>query len=789
MNVAAARTHAASAHGPPSPSPLVPISDPDFFKQIALRDFKSADIDPRHDRRVPVGIEGNFGPSAVSPRTLAAHFLSTLVKLEGIVTKVSIMKPKLTKSVHFCPKTSKTMNRVYSDVYDLGGLPTAGQMPTQDEDKNPLEQEFGRSVYKDTQTFTIQEMPEAAPCGQLPRSTEVYVEADLICDETVVKPGDRVAIVGIYRAIDRGGGIAGKARFTSAQIKTVLIGNSVQKLKKDAANIILSTEDVSNIKKFSKRSDAFTLLARSLAPSIYGHREVKQALALMLLGGREHNLRNGTHLRGDINILMVGDPSTAKSQLLRFVYNIASNPVQTTGRGSSGVGLTAAVTTDPETGERRLEAGAMVLADRGVVCIDEFDKMSDADRVAIHEVMEQQTVTISKAGIHASLNARCSVVAAANPVYGRFDPTLPLSKNVALPDSLMSRFDVFFVMQDVPSSSRDKRLAGHVLRMHRTVIPGFEGIPLPANIGSRSNDIEDRYKSDARDDERDEKTAVFQKFNPLLHGAAREEMGEDGVDDATAAAERDSLILNLEFMRKYIYYAKSRTPTLTESAREAIVDAYVSFRERVAGRKVAITARSLETLIRLATAHAKSRLSDTVGRQDARVAEGILRFALYGDKAAIAGEVRSADMHAVNGDCDETKLTPPHPAPPFLFQCRKGAKPGMKMGEGETRTRTISRVFRAPPPLASARHVQGPPAKRCGERRTRPSVRVGRGREAAPNDRAPKRPLFPRLALLMRLTRKLATRAPLVAGSSGCVRMTPHSLRNSVCPSQIGRRP
>lgn len=255
--------------------------------------------------------------------------------------------------------------------------------PTKDDQGNLLETEFGLSTYKDTQSFAIQEMPESAPLGQLSRSVDVIVDGDLV---NTVKPGDKVCVVGIYRALT---GASAGSQITGV-FRTVLLANYIRKLGKDATAIKISARDTKNIKQFAKEHDPFKVISRSLAPSIYGHRYVKQAMALMLVGGVEHTLANGTHIRGDINILMVGDPSTAKSQLLRSTEKVANPVINTTGKGSSGVGLTAAVTTDPETGERRIEAGAMVLAADGIVCIDEFDKMNPDDRVTMHEVMEQQ---------------------------------------------------------------------------------------------------------------------------------------------------------------------------------------------------------------------------------------------------------------------------------------------------------------------------------------------------------------------------------------------------------------
>jgi len=351
-------------------------SDGLFFEKAREKERRMKVPDERlagissNSERICVGFEGNFGDSTVTPRTLCARHLSHMVCVEGIVTKANTVHPKLVRSVHYSEKSKQFEAREYNDFSDFSGdiKNRNSIMPTVDKDNNPLIQEYGLSVYKDSQVFTIQEMPEAAPLGQLPRSVDVYVDGDLV-DET--KPGDRVAVVGVYRA-DAGNQPGG----TFGNFKTILVGNSIRKLRKSAFNVTPSVPDVANIEAFAANPDAFKILSRSLAPSIFGHKEVKESLALLLLGGREHVLKNGTHLRGDINILMVGDPSTAKSQLLRFVLNTAPIAVNTTGRGSSGVGLTAAVTTNTETGERQLEAGAMVLADRGVVCIDEFDKVS-----------------------------------------------------------------------------------------------------------------------------------------------------------------------------------------------------------------------------------------------------------------------------------------------------------------------------------------------------------------------------------------------------------------------------
>uniref|UniRef100_A0AAQ6AEM0 DNA replication licensing factor MCM3 n=1 Tax=Amphiprion ocellaris TaxID=80972 RepID=A0AAQ6AEM0_AMPOC len=541
--------------------------------QRALKDLV-ASVDATYAKQYEeffIGLEGSFGSKHVSPRTLTSRLLGSMVCVEGIITKCSLVRPKVVRSVHYCPATKKTMERKYTDMTSLDAFPSSAIYPTKDEENNPLETEFGLSIYKDHQTITVQEMPEKAPAGQLPRSVDIILDNDLV---DVVKPGDRVQVIGTYRCLP-----GKKGGFTSGTFRTIMIACNVKQMSKDVSPHF-SADDVAKIRNFSQtRSiNVFDQLARSLAPSIHGHEYIKKAILCMLLGGVEKVLENGSRIRGDINILLIGDPSVAKSQLLRYVLHTAPRAIPTTGRGSSGVGLTAAVTTDQETGERRLEAGAMVLADRGVVCIDEFDKMSDMDRTAIHEVMEQGRVTIAKAGIHARLNARCSVLAAANPVYGRYNQYKTPMENIGLQDSLLSRFDLLFIMLDQMDPEHDREISDHVLRMHRY----------------------------------------------------RDPHEQEGAAMALEMKTHGSFHLRL----KYIHIAKAVTPVLTEEAANHIAEEYSRLRSQDQlgadlARTSPVTARTLETLIRLSTAHAKARMSKTVELQDSEVAVELVQFAYF----------------------------------------------------------------------------------------------------------------------------------------------------------------
>ncbi|CAB1339801.1 unnamed protein product, partial [Coregonus sp. 'balchen'] len=499
--------------------------------QRALKDLV-ASVDATYAKQYEeffVGLEGSFGNKHVSPRTLTSRLLGSIVCVEGIVTKCSLVRPKVVRSVHYCPATKKTMERKYTDMTSLDAFPSSAIYPTKDEENNPLETEFGLSVYKDHQTITVQEMPEKAPAGQLPRSVDIILDNDLV---DVVKPGDRVQVIGTYRCLP-----GKKGGYTSGAFRTIMIACQVKQMSKEVSPY------------FSADDDVFDQLSRSLAPSIHGHEYIKKAILCMLLGGVEKVTR-----------------------------------------------------------ERRLEAGAMVLGDRGVVCIDEFDKMSDMDRTAIHEVMEQGRVTIAKAGIHARLNARCSVLAAANPVYGRYDQYKTPMENIGLQDSLLSRFDLLFIMLDQMDAEQDREISDHVLRMHRYRDPREQDGTAMAFGGSV--DILATEDPDSVQDEQEE-LQVYEKHNNLLHGTKR----------------RREKVVSKEFMRKYIHIAKTSP----------------------------VTARTLETLIRLSTAHAKARMSKVVELEDSEVAVELVQFAYF--KKVLEKEKKRGRKEQDSGSEEEEEET------------------------------------------------------------------------------------------------------------------------------------
>eukprot|EP00435_Cladocopium_sp_Y103_P001045 s2469_g1.t1 len=535
-------------------------------------------------------LQGAFGRNHVTPRGMTAEYTGQLMCVEGLVTRCLVTKPKLLYSMH----VRKDVDDAYVEQRDHRDTTSlvvtsrsAAGFPKQDADKNDLQMDVAFSVYKDSQHFTIQETPDTAPPGQIPRSIKVICDGDL-CDKA--KPGDRVQVIGIYRSFP-----PPLQDFTNGVFPAKLVATDIKPVK-ELTEPNFTPEDIQNIHKISEREDTFQLLARSFAPSICGHERVKAGLLLQMLGGVEKNLSNGTHLRGDINVLLVGDPSCGKSQMLRFVMNTAPLAISTTGRGSSGVGLTAAMIRDAGSREFHLEAGAMVLADRGVICIDEFDKMNQVDRVAIHEAMEQQCVTIAKAGMHVTLNARCSVLAAANPIFGNFDSTLDLVKNIGLPDSLLSRFDLIFVVRDQTTEEIDRKIADQVLRQCATRFDDGK----KRGVEQIHSSILERRSQQGLSDE------PAQLFEAQM-----------GTEDGHGAQ-----VVTVDFLQKYIRFARRRQPVLNEEARQAVTEKYVEMRMRFqsgyadlsatdgAERKprLAVTTRTLEALIRLATAHAKLKL-------------------------------------------------------------------------------------------------------------------------------------------------------------------------------------
>jgi replicative DNA helicase Mcm len=453
-----------------------------------------------------------------------------------------------------------------------------------------------QSQFIDSQKVEIQEYPEDLPPGAQPERLTAYFESSLAHK---IQPGDRVAIVGIIKPKSQFQGRRQKSEFD-----IYLYSHSIDEKIGEDEDIEPSASELIEIKELSIQEDIAEKIRDSIAPTIFGMNWEKRALTLQQFGGVYKELPDGTRIRGDIHMLMMGDPGLAKSQLLRSAARIAPRGVMAAGKSTTAAGLTAAAVRD-EFGEGRwtLEAGTLVLASGGIACIDEIDKMSEEDRSSMHEAMEQQTISIAKAGINAQLRTKCSVLAAANPRRSRFDMTLPLPPQVNMPVSLLSRFDVFFIIEDKPNPERDNLLADRILESHRA---GEELTP-----------------------------------------------GEETSSEQLAVKSLEGPI-NSRLLKLYIAYAKKLRPVMSSQAQTLIKEHYTDLRKRYHNtddqdKTMPITPRQLESIIRLAEAHAKMYLSETVDVPHAQGAIDLMDLFL---NVTLGGDV---DFAFFGVDADQRK--------------------------------------------------------------------------------------------------------------------------------------
>jgi len=420
---------------------------------------------PKYAQKIEHEIRARIAnyPVQRSLRQINAEIIGKMTSVSGMVLRASEVKPLAKELVFICPIGHRT------DVILEKGLTITTPIKCSNEKctHKELSLEPQSSRFIDVQFVRLQELPEDLPPGQLPHYLDITVKQDLVDD---ARPGDRVVLTGIVRIEQEK--MSGVSKSNSPLYRLRLDGNNVEflggkgsKTSRRIQREEISPEEEKTIKSLSKSPDIYDRIIDSYAPHITGHRIIKESILLLMAGSTQRELQDGSKIRGDINIFLVGDPGTAKSEMLKFCARIAPRGLYTSGRGSTAAGLTAAVVRDVN-GIFMLEAGATVLGDQGLVCIDEFDKMKDEDRSALHEVMEQQTASIAKGGIVATLNARTSILAAANPMYGKYDPFKNITENVNLPIPLLTRFDLIFVVRDQPSKERDEKIAKHIIDLH-----------------------------------------------------------------------------------------------------------------------------------------------------------------------------------------------------------------------------------------------------------------------------------------------------------------------------------
>lgn len=421
------------------------------------------EIHPDYEQEIRDKIRVRMGNYTVQKglREINADLIDKLVSVSGMVVRSSEVKPLAKKVAYRCTNCNTVTEA------QLKGLVLKKPQKCPACSEKELEMDPETSIFIDFQMVRLQELPEDLPAGQLPHYVEVTVMGDLV-DQC--RPGDRIMLTGIIRIEQEQ--LAPQAKTSLFRLR--MEGNNIEyiggragsKDTRSVERITISAEDERQIRTIASKPEAYDKLIASFAPHIYGHETLKESILLLVVGSVTKKLEDGSTRRGDINVLMVGDPGTAKSEMLKFAAKIAPRGLYTSGRGSTAAGLTAAVIRD-KSGIMMLEAGAVVLGDQGLVCIDEFDKIKPEDRSALHEVMEQQTCSVAKGGIVATLNARTSILAAANPMYGKYDPYKNITENVNLPVPLLTRFDLIFIVRDIPEREKDNLVASHILEIHK----------------------------------------------------------------------------------------------------------------------------------------------------------------------------------------------------------------------------------------------------------------------------------------------------------------------------------
>ena len=490
-------------------------------------------------------------------RDVRARHLGRLISTDGIIRQSSDIRPKITLATFEC------------------GACGARILVEQNESKfrEPVKCSCGRmGKFKlfdkkmvDIQRLVIEEAPEALEGGEQPKRIAAFLQEDLLDPKLEKKryPGNKIKIAGVIKEVP----VPLKTGGQSTTYDLLIDVNSLETVEEEFGEIEISSEDEKIIRELAARPNIYEKLVATIAPSIYGYDNIKKSIVFQLFGGVRKKREDGTNIRGDIHIFLIGDPGSGKSQLLRYVSTIAPKARYTAGKGSTAAGMTATVVRDEFLRGWALEAGVLVLCNKGIACIDEMDKMSPEDTSAMHEALEQQTITIAKANIHATLMAETSVLAAANPKFGRFDPYEPIPKQINMPPTLLNRFDLIFTIKDIPNPEKDEKIAAHILKLAQ------EPESLKADIDTK---LLRKYIAFAH-----------QHCMPKLTTGALEEIKD--------------------------FYIKLRTSAAAEEGEV---------------KPIPISARQLEALVRLSEASAKIRLSDKVTKRDAQLAIELLKSSM-----------------------------------------------------------------------------------------------------------------------------------------------------------------